>query len=189
MTQETRAHILEHAKRQFALTGYAMLSMRNVASDTHISPSVIYHYFKDKDELLETIYTETNTNLGISRAALPDVKSAKLMMRQRVEFQIDHSEDVVFVLKYFLYNRKKFSRQQDHGFVPPKAYLHIEEVLHRGVESGEYIQMDVAAEAKVITHAINGFLLEYYPDQPKGSERKKLADGITNFINRSIERR
>lgn len=189
MTQDTRTHIMEHAKRQFALTGYALLSMRNIAKDTKISPSVIYHYFKDKDELLRVIFDETSHRLGQERAALKVSKDARAMMHERVLFQIDHAEDVVFVLKYYLYNRKKFEKQSDKGYVPSKAYLHIEEVLERGVESGEFIELDIPSEAKVITHAINGYLLEYYPETPTGKEREDLAKTISNFILRSIERR
>ena len=189
MTQETRTHIMQHAKRQFALTGYALLSMRNIAKDTKISPSVIYHYFKDKDELLKEIFDETNRRLGQERANLKPSKNAREMMHSRVLFQIDHAEDVVFVLKYFLYNRKNFERQADKGFVPPKAYLHIEEVLEAGIKSGEFIELDIPSEAKVITHAINGYLLEYYPETPTGAEREELAHTISAFILRSIERR
>jgi hypothetical protein len=44
----------------------------------------------------------------------------------------------------------------------------------------------VVAQAKIITHSINGYLLEYYPYAPKGKERTELVDALVSFIMRSL---
>ena len=108
------------------------------------------------------------------------------MLKQRIEFQIDHAGEVVAVLKFYLAYRDIFPKIKS-GYIPDKAYQHIEEVLERGVKSGEFIDLDVRKEAKVITHAINGFLLEYYPKAPRGKEKSELIDSIHAFIIRSIQ--
>ena len=187
MTQATRTTILTTAKKIFAEKGFDGLSMRTLADESGVGLSSIYHFFTDKVVLLKDIFDITNTQLGIERAKLPHRKTASLLLEDRIHFQFEHIEDVVFVLKYFLHYRPHFAHLH-RGYVPPKAYLHIEEVLLLGNKTGEFAiaETDIAKEAKVITHAINGFLLEYYPDPPKGRELREVCKSLHLFIMRSL---
>jgi len=184
----TKDRITQKGLAIFARHGFEGMSMRTLADRIGIAQSVIYHYFQNKDELLKHIFDNTNTVLGKKRNNLPETPTTADMMWQRIEFQLDHAEEIVAVLKYYLAYRNEFHKQ-DNGYLPEKAYLHIEEVLRRGVHSGEIIAMDIEDEAKVITHAINGFLLEYYPKKPTGEEKKKLIASIHRFVMRSILKR
>lgn len=184
----TQRKIVKNTAKMFARYGYEGVSMRKLAHECDIAPSVIYHYYKDKDELLKAMFDFLARDLGIKRGKLPDTKSAADMLLQRILFQIDHAEEVVAVLKYFLHYRSDFQKLPS-GYVPDTAYLHIKEVLERGVKNGEFIDLKIDPEAKVITHAINGFLLEYYPHAPTEDERDLLAQSIHSFILRSIQNR
>lgn len=187
MTKATRETILQTSKRLFAKNGYEGFSMRTLAAESGVGLSSIYHFFTDKDVLLEEIFHATNTYLGIERAKLPLRQSAAEMLYDRIVFQFRHIENVVFVLKYYLHFRAKF-RKLDSGYIPAKAYLHIEEVLRAGILSGEFAIPPEALEqeAKVVAHAINGFLLEYYPATPKAKELQAVARPIHAFILRSL---
>lgn len=181
----TKDKIASKCRKIFARHGYDGLSMRKLADRTGISQSVIYHYFDNKDDLLKYIFNSTNELLGKRRHKLSETKDASDMMKQRIEFQLDNAEEIVAVLKYYLAYRKEFPKFKT-GYVPDKTTLHIEEVLERGVASGEFIDMNIEKEAKVITHAINGFLLEFFPKKPEGEEKKELVDSIHTFIMRSV---
>lgn len=187
MTAQTKEIILSTSKRLFALKGYDGFSMRILAKESGVGLSSIYHFFEDKDVLLKFIFDKTNTDLGIIRAKLPKRKSASQMLYDRITFQFDHIEEVVFVLKYYLHFRRDFLKLHS-GFIPEKGYLHIEEVLTYGVKTGEFViaEASIGEEAKVIAHAINGYLLEYYPDPPKGKELKKVCQSIHLFLMRSL---
>lgn len=185
-SHDTKTQILEHATRLFADVGYDKFTIRLLAKDIPLAPSVLYHYFTDKDELLRSMYEYINRDLGEKRRHLPTPKTAAEMLKNRIEFQIDNQEQIVAVLKYFLAYRKNFKRFKD-GFVPDKSSLHIEEVLRYGVEKNEFVVRDIEDDAKVITHAINGFLLEFYPHTPKGKEKEKLVEKIHTFILRALK--
>lgn len=187
MTQATRNTILTTAKRIFAERGYDGLSMRTLADESHVGLSSIYHFFTDKDVLLKEIFDTTNTQLGVERAKLPHRITAHALLQDRIRFQFDHIEEVVFVLKYFLQYRPQFEHK-GRGYVPAKAYLHIEEVLRLGNHTKEFdiASRDIEKEAKVVTHAINGFLLEYYPDTPTGRELQEVSKSLHTFIMRSL---
>ncbi len=189
MSNETREQLYTQTKQIFASSGYDGLSMRTLGEKAGISTSVTYHYFKDKDVLLKEVFDTTNTRLGIERKKLPKAESTLQDLRQRIDFQFAHAEDVVFVLKYYLHYRESFKKIKG-GYVPAKAYLHIEEVLKAGIQRGDIDpSLHIDEQAKVITHAINGFVLEYYPKPPRGKEREKLVNSIADFVYRAIERR
>ncbi len=186
MRTNTKQIILQRASQVFAKNVYQHFSIRNVAKEIPLSHSVLYHYFKDEEELLKEMYESLNRNLGEKRAKLPKTKTASEMLKQRIKFQIDNEEEIVAVLKYYLSHRKNFKRFKN-GYVPDKSALHIEEVLKFGMETKEFSIKNLEDDAKVITHAINGFLLEYYPHIPKGREKKELVDRIFNFLIRALK--
>ena len=187
MKESTKQTILSTAKSLFATNGYEGFSMRVLAKDSGAGASSIYHFFSDKDVLLGEIFESTRKNLGKKRSKLPNTETASEMLYQRIIFQFENIEDVIFILKYYLHFRQQFLKH-DSGYIPSRAYLHIEEVLRRGVTDGDFnIPADkITDEAKTITHAINGFLLEYYPHTPKDKELDVVAANIHQFVMRSI---
>lgn len=170
------------AKRLFARQGYEGVSMRILARESGVGLSSIYHFFKDKDVLLKAIYEETNRKLGLERSKLPQQPTAQKTLEQLIDFQFDHIEDVVYVLKYYLNFRSDFAALPTRT-LPAKSVLHIDEVLRIGNAYGEFslTDDDIATKAKVIAHTINGYLLEYYPDVPTGPERQEIIDDIVSF--------
>jgi AcrR family transcriptional regulator len=48
---DTRAVVLAAARERFAAQGYAGTSVRGVASDAGVDPSLVHHYFGSKDDL------------------------------------------------------------------------------------------------------------------------------------------
>jgi AcrR family transcriptional regulator len=182
----TREKLQDSSMTIFALWGYGGLSMRRLAEEVGISLSVAYHYFRDKNVLLKEIFDDTNLALGRERHLLKKPASAPARMRQIIDFQFDHAKEITFVLKYYLYFRDNFGKLST-GFIPAKGYKHIEEILKYGIERGEFRALDIQREAKVITHAINGFILEYFPDVPVGKEREKVIEPLCDFILRAIE--
>lgn len=183
----TKDRIHTAAKQLFSLQGDGGLSMRSLSAQAGISLSVAYHYYKNKDALLRAVFIETSQSLGEKRASLPTPTSTTDMMYQRIGFQFDHMVDIVFILKYYLKYRDSYSKTS-HGYLPHTAHLHIKEVLEHGISYKELRAIqDTDAEAKIITHSINGFLLEYFPTPPTGDERHQLISSINDFMMRSLQ--
>ena len=187
MTTHTKQRITSEARTLFATNGYEGFTMRVLAIQSGVGLSSIYHFFNDKDELLRYIFDETSKQLGLERSKLAQRKTASQMLHERIQFQFAHIEKVVFVLKYYLHFRNNFLKL-DGGYIPSKAYLHIDEVLRFGVQTKEFSFSDaqIHQEAKVVTHAINGFLLEYYPEVIGKTELKKVTTSIHRFVMRSL---
>ena len=176
------------AKRLFARYGYEGFSIRILARESGIGISSVYHFFSDKDVLLRDIYLATNKNLGSERKELPPQPSAENMLAQLIHFQFEHIEDIVYVLKYYLHFRQQFAALPTKT-LPPKSVLHVEEVIQKGLETGEFkvARQDISAKAKVIAHTINGYLLEYYPDVPGGQELQEIISDIVGFAKAGLQ--
>jgi len=186
MITSKQQNIFDSAKYLFAAKGYDGVSMRALARAAEVSLSATYTYYADKNVLLKSIFDETNSLLGHERLLLAPAQNMSEALKQRLYFQFDHIEEVVFVLKYYLHFRDTFA-PHEHGYLPAKATAHIEEVLTLGEATGELSKnIDVVREAKVITHTINGFLLEIYPATPGEQEKQSIIDDLHNFIMRSI---
>lgn len=178
----TDAIIRETAKHLFAKYGYDGVSMRILARESGVGLSSIYHFFKDKDILLKEVYKMTNRQLGANRNKLPPCRTAKEMLAQLIEFQFTHMQDIVYVLKYYLHYREDFAKLPTRT-LPAKSVLHVEEVLRKGQETGEFgiESSDIETKARVVSHTINGYLLEYFPDTPTNRERQGIIDDIVAF--------
>jgi AcrR family transcriptional regulator len=60
---ELRAKILEAARALFLKLGYDQTSIRNIADRIEYSPTTIYLYFKDKDDIFYALHQEGFTQL------------------------------------------------------------------------------------------------------------------------------
>ena len=56
--RDKRARILEAATRVFARTGYHGSRIADIASEAGIAYGLVYHYFKNKEEILSSIFEE-----------------------------------------------------------------------------------------------------------------------------------
>jgi len=177
--------ILGESAKLFAYGGLGMFRIRKLADRIGVAPSVIYHYFRDEKVLLREMFTFTNTQLGKKRAALPEMKTTEMLLKQRIAFQFDNAEAIVAVLKYYFAFRSEFDRSKD-GYLPDKSSLHMEEVLTFAKSIGDYGGMHLKEDAKVMTHAVNGYLLEYFPHNVDSSEKKRLVSAISRFLMQAI---
>lgn len=56
--EELRTKILHHAKELFMERGFEETSIRNIAERIEYSPTTIYLYFKDKDDIFYALHSE-----------------------------------------------------------------------------------------------------------------------------------
>jgi AcrR family transcriptional regulator len=94
--ESLRQEILDAARELFAEQGYESVTMRKIAEKIEYSPTTIYLYFSDKDELLFSLCQETFSKLvkyikNIEAQASSDpVEKVKLGLRAYVDFGLKH---------------------------------------------------------------------------------------------------
>jgi TetR/AcrR family transcriptional regulator, fatty acid metabolism regulator protein len=79
--EEKRRLILQAAVRVFARTGFHESRVGDIAEEAGVAHGLLYHYFDSKDELLETIFHDTWTEL---LAAMRDVEESAAPAREQL---------------------------------------------------------------------------------------------------------
>jgi TetR/AcrR family transcriptional regulator, fatty acid metabolism regulator protein len=167
---DRRRQILEAAVKVFARKGFHAARVGDIAEEAGIAYGLVYHYFKSKEELLETIFRETWTQMlarvheveasGVPAAEAVRQVTALLLRTWR------RDPDLVRVLV----------REVTRG---PHVQREVEEIAHamealariieKGQESGEFrSELDPKLGAVVFYGALDevltGWVLGQLPD-------------------------
>jgi AcrR family transcriptional regulator len=114
--QELREQILNAARKLFAQEGYEAVTMRKIADAIEYSPTAIYLYFKDKEELLRELCTQDFRHLAQHLQTIAAIPDPVERLRQTGLAYVD------FGLAYPNHYRLMF--------MTPKPSQHSEEVAH-----------------------------------------------------------
>ncbi len=97
--EERRAFILETAARLFASKGYAGTSVEDIARELGISKAAIYHYWGNKEDLLEEIQDRA---LSLLRERLDRASDEENPYGTRIEATVAAYIDAVFENRFFI---------------------------------------------------------------------------------------
>ena len=102
--EELRGKILQAAKELFMQKGYEETSIRNIAEKIEYSPTTIYLYFKDKDEIFYALHQEGFILLNqyfkpLAHVAEP-FERLKAISRAYITFAMENGEfyDLMFII-------------------------------------------------------------------------------------------
>lgn len=101
--EELKETILKAAKSLFLEKGVEKTSMRNIADKIEYSPGIIYHYFKDKNEIFHALHQEGFKMLGEKMEVLSVIQNPmeriKAMGRIYVKFAMENPDmyDLMFI--------------------------------------------------------------------------------------------
>ncbi|MFC6102281.1 MAG: TetR/AcrR family transcriptional regulator [Sphingobacterium sp.] len=103
--EDLRQRILDAAKVLFLKEGYDATSIRKIASAIEFSPTTIYLYYKDKNDIIYALQKEGFKLLRTKFSALSNVENPferlKAMGRTYLQFSIENREfyELMFVMK------------------------------------------------------------------------------------------
>lgn len=96
--------ILDSARSLFFQHGFEKTSIRNIADNIEYSPGIIYHYFKDKNEIFHALHAEGFKNLKTKMESVSNIADPmgrlKAMGKQYIQFAIENPiiYDLMFTL-------------------------------------------------------------------------------------------
>ncbi|MBK6266569.1 TetR/AcrR family transcriptional regulator [Marivirga sp. S37H4] len=103
--EELTRQILDAAKALFIEKGLHKTSIRNIADRIEYSPGIIYHYFKDKNEIFHAIHTEGFIELRSRLQVLASVENPmerlKALGTIYIQFALENSDmyDLMFIIE------------------------------------------------------------------------------------------
>lgn len=101
--EELREKILHAAKDLFLIKGFEKTSIRNIADQIEYSPGIIYHYFRDKNEIFHALHQEGFRQLMGKMSVLASVRNPierlKAMGSIYVSFALENPDmyDLMFI--------------------------------------------------------------------------------------------
>ena len=137
--EDKRRLILDAAVRVFASKGYHASRVGDIAEEAGVAHGLLYHYFRSKEELLETIFRETWRNLLDAVRSVEETDEtarerlagiAKILLRAW-----RRDPDLVRVLVREVTRSSHLQRRVDEI---DQAFAGLERIIARGQEEGEF---------------------------------------------------
>ena len=191
--EEKRRQILEAAVRAFARKGYHACRVGEIAEEAGVAYGLVYHYFGSKEEVLETIFRDTWTQMlarvhevqeegGPAREQVRKVTALLLRTWRR-------DPDLVRVLVHEVTRSpEQLPRQIDEI---GHAYEALQGIVADGQKSGEFRDdLDPRLAATVfygaLEEVLTGWVMGQLPDGDEDIEKAEQAvtglicDGLAN---------
>lgn len=157
-----RQEILAAARELFAKQGYESVSMRKIAEKIEYSPTTIYLHFRDKEELLREICTETFQLLSkkLAKVVAAEGDPADLLrrgLRVYVDFGISHPNHyrATFMTPHHHVREPESSTEINFG-TGGQAFQYLLDAVGRVMASGRTRQTDVMAVSQALWMTIHG---------------------------------
>jgi TetR/AcrR family transcriptional regulator, fatty acid metabolism regulator protein len=139
---DRRRQILDAAVRVFARRGFHACRVSDIADEAGVAYGLVYHYFRSKEEVLDTLFTERwDVLLQVTREAdADDALTAREKLRAIAAFIMDsyrHDPDVMKVVVVEV-TRAANSFGRTHAATIREAYDLMADIVARAQEDGSF---------------------------------------------------
>jgi len=178
---DKRRVILDAAIRVFAREGFHRCRVSDIANEANVAYGLVYHYFRSKDEVLDTLFTERWTLL---LEAIAEVDATDLPIRDKLyavaSFIIDsyqHNPDLMKVIIVEV-TRAANTFGRAHLAEIRQAYEGIGELFRKAQEDGAF-RTDVSPEFSTlcfygaVEQLLTAWIFEAIPATPDDFEHAK----------------
>jgi TetR/AcrR family transcriptional regulator, fatty acid metabolism regulator protein len=178
---EKRRLILDAAVRVFARQGFHTCRVSDIADEAGVAYGLVYHYFRSKDEVLDTLFLE---RWNVMLEAIREVDGQDITAKRKLEaiagFIVDsyrHDPDLMKVIIVEV-TRAANSFGQTHLAKITEAYDLIGGVVEKAQRSGEFrpdIPPQFAAMAfyGAIEQVLTGWIFDSLPQLAGGFDDAK----------------
>ncbi|MCU0669590.1 MAG: TetR/AcrR family transcriptional regulator [Myxococcota bacterium] len=189
---EKRQQILEAATRVFASRGYHGARVSDIAREAGIAYGLVYHYFRNKDEILDTIFAErwgAFVDVVDEVAAGSQPASEKLrQLAALVLFAYRRRPDWVKVLVFEIQRSSRFSEPEQIEAVG-RLFRAVARIVRDGQEAGELRgDLDanlvclafIGALETMITSQVLGVMR--LPESSQSADDRTVGDVVELFL-------
>jgi AcrR family transcriptional regulator len=141
LAAEKRRLILDAAVRVFARSGFTRCRVSDIADEAGVAYGLVYHYFRSKDEVLDTLFLERwNVMLGVIRELDGDALSAREQLYAITSFIVDSYRHDPELMKVIIVEVTRAANTfgQTHLAKIREAYDLIEAIVADAQRTGEF---------------------------------------------------
>jgi AcrR family transcriptional regulator len=201
-TQEARAQaavdkrrlILDAAVRVFARTGFHTCRVSDIADEARVAYGLVYHYFKSKDEILDTLFLE---RWDILLQAITEVDAQEIPPREKLyaiaSFIVDSYRHDPDLMKVIIVEVTRAANTFGRTHLPQirQAYVQIAAIVDRAQRDGVFrddVTPDFAALAfyGAVEQVLTGWIFSLLPVGDREYEDAKTL--IVETICGGLER-
>jgi AcrR family transcriptional regulator len=195
-TAQMRDKILDSALRVFAEQGYGKMSMRKIAALIDYSPTTIYRFFKNKEELLQTIAAATFGDLSAkfemvkAEGSADPLGTLRALVREYAIFCVEHPDMFRLFSDIASFEMEDGIMYERLGETRYMVYQSWFDCIRQSIRSGSLAMNDEVRIFLYLWDAVNGYIDHRvrYSRVP----RKELAQDIVEYLNlifRGIEKK
>jgi TetR/AcrR family transcriptional regulator, fatty acid metabolism regulator protein len=169
---DRRRLLLDAAVRVFARAGYHDCRVDDIAREAGVAHGLLYHYFSSKEEVLETIFRETWSQMlsavrDVERSGEPALvqvrKVAAIVLRSWAR-----DPDLIRVLVREITRSPHLQREVREI---QQAFVALERIVKRGQDEGEFRDdLDPRLASQVLYGALEQILTAWVMNRPPASE-------------------
>jgi AcrR family transcriptional regulator len=159
-----RKKIIDAASDILVKEGYDSLSIRKIANKIEYSPGIIYHYFKDKADIITSVAEEGYGRILKSLSELPiDLenpdKSIEHTFRAYINLMLGAPQQFRAVLMNDIEGiQDKVNILKEGVSKERKSLQGLCELIELGIEKGKFRELDVELTAQIIWTSTHGLL-------------------------------
>jgi AcrR family transcriptional regulator len=192
--ENLRQEILDAARELFIAEGFQNVSMRKIADQIEYSPTTIYLYFKDKNDILMQICEDTFALLyhrmqEIEKQSQSAAECLRKGIKAYVEFGLEHPHhyEVTFIAPIWK-DLEKSEEYKYEGSMGERTFGYLRSIIAATVKEGSNKKGDIDTMSQTAWAAMHGLtsLLIGHTDFPFAS-KEKLIDCLTEMILTGLE--
>lgn len=175
--EENRRFILQAAEKVFAIKGYSLTSMDEIAEEAQFSKATLYRYYKGKSEIFFEIISKSFDEIQQKVVKiLKEENSAEKKLRELVYQLTSYYHRKKNITRIFLMERAVMSKilavdsaehagaSFPHPPIPAPFRRKMEEIfeimcriINEGIQTGEFRRVEAAEACSVLGAMIRGF--------------------------------
>lgn len=194
MVKKTREKFIEVARQLFARKGVENTTMNDIASASDKGRRTIYTYFKSKREIFNAVIdNESEQLLQRLRVIVAQPISPEDKFREYIACRLQTMREIVSrngsLRAGFFRDVRKVDRAR--AIITRKEVTLLIEILHEGINTGDFEIQNVKESALIIVNAIQGLDVPYIRDglAQYGVGESTIQRVIGDLILRGIVRR
>lgn len=192
--EELKGKILQAAKELFMQKGFEDTSIRNIAEKIEYSPTTIYLYFKDKDDIFCELHREGFILLNQYFRPLAHVadpfERLKAINKAYITFALENGEfyDLMFIIRSPMNSITKDDSDWEEG---KRAFMFLVGTINECIAKGYFKDMQpdiVAFTVWSMVHGIVSLEIRNRCQVVESLNQKDLARTASEMVNEMLNR-
>lgn len=186
-----RLKILQAAKDIIEEEGIEKLSIRKITTRLDYTPGIIYHYFKNKDEIIAAVTAKGYQNILRILACASTSDDPRIRLTETLRAYIHgmcDQKDLFMIM--MMSSDPNITSQVDllkRGIREERASINaLCTVIEEGIEQGYYVCKDVELQAQVIWCATFGLISRICKEQIDEIQKERLIEAHISMLQSAL---